>query len=133
MSCRETSKKKIFVYEEKRSKLSLHNIDEVKSISVKVDGCEIDDDTIRCDYLHIAKNVESFIELKGQDLKHAIAQLINSIRRLSANPSTQTKVSYIICTRSPLSSAEIQNYKIEFRKKFNSELKIKSSPHSEKY
>lgn len=133
MSCRENSNRKIFVYEEKRSKLTLTNTDEVESISVTVDGCEIDDDSIRCDYLHIAKNMERFIELKGQDLQHAINQLKSTITRLSLDARNQPKISYIICTRSPLSSAEIQNYKIEFRKKFSSELKIKSSPYVDKY
>ena len=133
MSCRENSKRKIFVYEEKRSKLTLLNTDEVTSTSVIVDGCEINDNSIRCDYLHIAKDVERFIELKGQDLLHAINQLKATILRLSSNPQIQPKISYVICTRSPLSSAEIQNYKIEFRKKFKSELQIKSSPYTEKY
>ena len=98
MPCRETSNKKIFVYEEKRSKLSLLNINEIESISVIVDGCEINDNSIRCDYLHCANGVERFIELKGQDLLHAIDQIKATINRLSANPATQPKVSYIICT-----------------------------------
>jgi len=131
--CRRNSNKKLFIYEEKRSKLTLENTNEVKSTSIIVDGCEINDHTIRCDFMHVAKNVERYIELKGQDLEHAINQLKATILRLSSNSKSQPKISYIICTRSPLSSAEIQNYKLEFKKKFNSQLQIKSSPHFEKY
>lgn len=132
-NCRSTSSKKLFVYEEKRSKLTLENVDQVESISIIVDGCEINDSSIRCDFMHIAKDVEYYIELKGQDLKHAIDQLQATILKLSSNPQKHPKVSYVICTRSPMSSSQIQNYKLEFKRKFNSKLQIKSSPYSEKY
>lgn len=133
MCCREESNKKIFVYQEHRSKLTLLNVDEAKSTSIIVDGCEINDNSIRCDFLHISKNIERFIELKGQDLTHAIDQIKTTINRLSSNPITQPKICYIICVRSPLSSAQIQNYKLEFRKKFNSELQVRCTPYTDKY
>ncbi|WP_332452426.1 hypothetical protein [Chryseobacterium aquaticum] len=133
MACRTTSNRKIFVYQENKSKLTLENLDEVESESVKVDGCEINDKSIRCDFLHIAKDVEFYIELKGQDLKHALEQIKATIKKLSSNKKLFPKRSYIICTRSPLSSTEIQNYKREFKKDYNSELIIKSSPHTDKY
>jgi hypothetical protein len=66
--CRRNSNKKLFIYEEKRSKLTLENTNEVKSTSIIVDGCEINDHTIRCDFMHVAKNFERYIVLKGQDL-----------------------------------------------------------------
>lgn len=133
MSCRKTSNQKKFVYEENRSKLTLENTDQVVSTSVWVDGCEINDNTIRCDYMHIAKEIEFFIELKGQDIEHAINQLKNTIKRLSSNPTKTKKRSYVVCTRSPMTSSEIQNYKLEFRKKYNSILEVKSSPCNDKY
>lgn len=133
MNCRTSSNRKIFVYEEKRSKLILENTNQIDSISVKVDGCEINDGSIRCDFLHIANEIEYFIELKGQDLEHALEQIKSTITKLSSNPKTGKKVSYIICTRSPMSSSKIQNHKLEFRKKYNSRLEIKSSPYTEKY
>ena len=133
MNCRTTSNKKIFVYAENRSKLILENLNQVDSISVIVDGCEINDNSIRCDFLHIANEIEFFIELKGQDLEHALEQIKATIIKLSSNPKASKKVSYIICTRSPMSSSKIQNFKLEFRKKFNSRLEIKSSPFTDKY
>lgn len=133
MSCRKISSQKLFVYQEMRSKLTLENIDNIESVSVKVDGCEINDDSIRCDFMHIAKEIEFYIELKGQDLEHALEQIKATINRLSSNVKKGNKISYIICTRSPMSSSEIQNHKLEFRKKFNSKLEIKSSPFKDKY
>ena len=132
-NCRTTSKNKVFTYKEKRSSLTLYNNDEVLSEKIVVDGCEINDDDIKCDFMHIAKGVEMYIELKGQDLLHAMKQIERTIRLLSFNIKTQEKISYIICTRSPLISTEIQAYDREFRKKYNSKLIIKSSPHTAHY
>lgn len=131
--CRITSKNKIFVFEENKSKLTLLNKDQVDSTRILVDGCEINDKSIRCDFLHIAKETEMYIELKGQDLEHAIKQISNTIRILSSNPSKSIKRSYVICTRSPLSSTQIQNLKRTFKRDFNSSLEIKSSPHTDSY
>ena len=43
MTCRRESNQKLFVYQENKSKLTLQNNDQVSSISIKVDGCEIND------------------------------------------------------------------------------------------
>ena len=112
MNCRKISSQKLFVYQEMRSKLILENVDSIESTSITVDGCEINDDTIRCDFMHIAKGIEFYIELKGQDLEHALEQIKSTIFRLSTNVKKGNKISYIICTRSPMSSAEIQNHKL---------------------
>jgi hypothetical protein len=133
MSCRNISSQKLFVYQEMRSKLTLENVDSIESTSVRVDGCEINDNSIRCDFMHLAKGIEFYIELKGQDLEHALDQIKSTIIRLSSNIKKGNKISYIICTRSPMSSSEIQNHKLDFRKKFNSKLEIKSSPFKDKY
>lgn len=82
MSCRNISNQKLFVYQEMRSKLTLENVDSVESTSIKIDGCEINDDSVRCDYMHLAKEIEFYIELKGQDLEHALEQIKSTINRL---------------------------------------------------
>lgn len=125
--CTKLSTDKILTFTENRSKLTLVNIDKAKITKVRVDGCQITSG-IRCDYLVIAKNIEHYIELKGQDISHAIEQLIATIKELSLDIVKQQKSSYVICTRSPLTSASIQNLQIKFRKQFNSKLIIKSSP-----
>ncbi|WP_291067794.1 MULTISPECIES: hypothetical protein [unclassified Empedobacter] len=133
MKCRSKSKQKLFVFEENRSKLTLENKNLVDSETVKVDGCEIDDESIRCDFLHIANEIEFFIELKGQDIEHALNQIKATIKKLSKNIKNSQKKSYVICTRSPLTTSEIQNHKYYFRKNYNSELIVKSSPFKDSY
>jgi hypothetical protein len=82
--------------------------------------------------MYLIKDIEFFIEVKGQDLEHAISQLKTTITKLSQNPKKAKKKSFIICTRSPLSSASIQNLQVKFRKNYNSELIIKSTPYKYK-
>lgn len=125
--CITRTKQKIISFSEKRSTLILNNTNQVEVTCVVVDGCQITSG-IRCDHLMLAKEIEHFIELKGQDLMHAIEQLITSIKTLSSNASKQPKISYVICTRSPLNSTAIQNLQVQFRKNYNSQLIIKSSP-----
>ena len=133
-NCRTTSSDSIFSFKDKKrkSELRLINTDKVESTTIHVDGCEITDG-IRCDYLHLAKDLEIFIELKGQDLQHAIKQIERTIDLLSSDAKKLEKISYIICTRSPMTSTEIQNYNKQFKKKYNSRLIIKSSPYQDKY
>jgi hypothetical protein len=126
--CSTKTKQKIITFSEKRSTLILKNTNKVYATCVRVDGCEITTG-IRCDHLMLAKEIEHFIELKGQDLPHAIDQLIASMRVLSSDIKRQTKIAYIICTRSPLNSTAIQNLQVQFRKHYNSQLVIKSSPY----
>ena len=133
MTCRRESNQKLFVYHENKSKLTLQNNDQVSSISIEVDGCEINDSSIRCDFMHIAKEIEFFIELKGQDIEHAVNQIINTINRLSPDIRAKEKRSYIICTRSPISSTKIQKYKYHFKKNYNSDFIVKSSPYKDFY
>lgn len=128
--CCNTNNNKLVVFEEARSKLVIENKDEVEATKVTVDGCEITSG-IRCDYMYLIKETEIFIELKGQDIKHAINQLETTIKKLSSNIKTTKKKSFIICTRSPLTSASIQNVRVKFRKKYNSEFIVKSSPHKQ--
>jgi hypothetical protein len=131
--CKTISNNKIYTFKEQRSSLMLVNEDEVESTKIIVDGCAINDEGVRCDFLHIAKETEMYIELKGQDVSHAIKQIERTIQILSSDSKTQQKISYIICTRSPLTSTEIQNYAREFKKKFNSNLIVKSSPFEDSY
>ncbi len=125
--CTTRTNRKLITFSENRSTLIFNNIEQVEAICVIVDGCQITTG-IRCDHLMIANKIEHFIELKGQDLNHAISQLKTTIKALSSNAATQPKIAYIICTRSPLNSAEIQNLQVQFKKKYNSHLVIKSSP-----
>ncbi|MDO6803940.1 hypothetical protein Q4595_15930 [Wenyingzhuangia sp. 1_MG-2023] len=128
MSCKLISNQKIFVFEEQKSKLSLINKDEVESTQIKVDNCLIKDNSLKCDYMHLAKDIEFYIELKGQDINHAVKQLKSTFKQLSSNSKKSKKISYIICARTPLSATQILKLKREFKKDYNSKLEVKSSP-----
>lgn len=132
-NCRITSSNKIFVFEENKSKLTLQNINQIDSTKIIVDGCEINDEGLRCDFMHIIEENEFYIELKGQDIIHALNQIERTMRLLSSDYKNAKKTSYVICTRSPLNSTSIQNLVYKFRKNFNSKLIIKSSPHIDSY
>jgi len=132
-NCSTTSNNKIFTFTEQRSKLVLNNKDQILSTSIHVDGCAINDNGIRCDYLHLAKQLEIYIELKGQDIEHAMKQLERTITLLGAGNKQQKRICYIICTRSPLASTQIQQYDRHFRNKYNAKLVVKSSPYTDSY
>lgn len=132
-NCEEKSDKKLFIFTENRSKLTLENRDRVESIKIHVDGCRVNDENIRCDYLHLAKGIEMFIELKGQDVKHAMKQIVRTMELLSVNIQTQKKINYIICTKSPLAGPEIQIFKLEFKRKYNAKLIIQSGQFKDSY
>ena len=131
--CRKISNQKIFVFEENKSKLTLINKGEVSSERIKVDGCEINDNSLRCDYLLLAKGLEFYIELKGHDISHAILQIQSTIKILSKNINLKNKISFIICTRVPFATTKIQNIQYLMMKKYNSKLLIKSSPFNYTY
>ncbi|MBH3339064.1 hypothetical protein I5L51_08075 [Pseudomonas mendocina] len=73
-----------------------------------VDGCLVLEGA-RCDYLLVDDETRSeiYIELKGCDLKRAVHQLCASVVELTKSKAMKKK-GYVICTRSPLSSTEIQ-------------------------
>lgn len=127
--CCTINRNKVEVFKENRSKLIIKNKDRVEATRIKVDGCEITNG-VRCDFLYLIKELEIYIELKGQNIEHALRQIETTINKLSENPKFQKKKSFIICTRSPLNSASIQNIRFRFKKNFNSDLIIKSSPHT---
>lgn len=66
---------------------------------------------------------ERYIELKGSDISHAIKQLRSTIIQLGGSPNNRH--SYIICTKvAPMITTTIQKAKIEFKKKYNSDLTV---------
>jgi hypothetical protein len=113
------------VFEENRSKIIFNNPQKAPVCKVTVDSCQITEG-IRCDFLLVEPKKEHYIELKGEDIEHAVEQLSRSIKELSPGPPDFSKASYIISARSPLSSPEIQILKAKFKRNFNSELIIKN-------
>lgn len=77
---------------------------------VRVDGCMIVSDTPKADYI-IAKPdvVDVIVELKGKDIYHAKDQIIATLPFWKAHPPFSKKiVGLIICSKSPMSSSDLQ-------------------------
>lgn len=127
--CQRKTKERRVVVEEKLSKITFIN-DSLQQVTVvTVDGCAITEG-IRCDYLLIDNiNKEYFVELKGKDIKRAVSQLERTIEVLSKDKQRQAKWCFIISTRCPLFTTEIQNLKIKFKRRYNSTLIIKNKYH----
>lgn len=110
--------------EENKRKIVFFNPTRKKINKIIVDGCQITDG-VKCDFLVTYDNSENFIELKGEDIKHAFAQLIRTISLLG-DKNYHNRNSYIISSRSPLTSAEIQNQRLKFKRNQNSNLIVKN-------
>ncbi len=113
IKCEENKRKIIFLNPQRKN---------VKKI--RVDGCQIVDG-VRCDFLVTYTQTENFIELKGEDIKHAFDQIIRTIMILG-DKRCRKRNSYIISSRSPLSSPEIQNKQLLFKRKYQSTLIVKN-------
>jgi len=110
--------------EEKKRKIVFYNPSRISVSKIIVDGCQITKG-VRCDFLVTYGETENFIELKGEDIRHAFEQLIATINVLG-DENCVNRNSYIISSRCPLTSPEIQNKKLLFKKKYNSNLIIKN-------
>lgn len=114
------------VLEERLSKIVFLNASRKVIEQIRVDGCVIADG-LRCDYLLINEtDVEHYVELKGIDVDHAIAQIKRTVQQISRNPYQQPKICFIISSRCPLLTTKIQELKLLFKKQYNSSLIIKN-------
>jgi len=129
-----------FTISERKSSFHIQPHDLSKIDKIKVDGCLIVDTNVdKCDYLFLYKynklNISSviFVELKGNDVKHAICQLESSIDRYSnnINPLNLDVRACVVCTSYPNNNGtlnrEIMRIKRKYNKKFRSFELYKSS------
>lgn len=127
-NCETLIKDTKIVLKEKQSKITFINNDKQNIRKIIIDNCFIKEG-IRCDNLLIlSNNIEIFVELKGCDVEHAIKQIERTIEIASMDKKEQKKISFIVSTRNPLTGADIQNYKVQFKKKYKSDLIFKNSP-----
>lgn len=122
------SHKNILIEEKKSSKIIFTNENSIEVTKVQVDGC-LDIQGVKCDWLLIINEpyIEIYIELKGSDVEHAFGQIENTIKIVSKNYKTVLKYCYIITTRCPITSTQIQVKAKSFRSKYNAVLRIKKT------
>ncbi len=128
--CIEILNSKRIVCEENKRRITFINFSNFDVSKIRVDGCQIIDG-IKCDFLIKFNSNERFIELKGSDVNHAIKQLMTTIKILG-NCTCVNRISYIISSRCPISAADIQVYRLKFRKNYNSRLIVKNNNFEEK-
>ena len=123
--CEKTRSDSRIVLREMRSVICFLNPSRKEIREVRIDGCVIRDG-LRCDYLLIVDSTEHYVELKGSDVDHAVKQIETTIRRISADATRLAKHSYIVSSRCPALSPQIQVWKSRFKKEFNSSFQIKN-------
>ena len=119
-----TTDSKIKFEENKRSIIFL-NPGRCTYKCVDVDGCTITDG-LRCDriLLSVDEREERYVELKGTDVRHAIAQLEETIKTLGE--FDDDRHAYVICTNvSPALNTTCQAKIKDFKRKYKSELVIR--------
>ena len=128
------SHKNILIEEKKSSIIVFINENSIELTKVQVDGC-LDIQGVKCDWLLIINEpyIEIYIELKGSDVEHAFDQIENTIKIVSKNYKTVLKYCYIITTRCPITSTQIQVKAKSFKKNYNAVLKVKKTGSNESF
>jgi len=113
--------RKIALAGKQTSTLYLLNTRRRRVEQVIVDDCVITDGP-RCDWLvrldDAVSKEEVYVELKGSDLRHAVAQLEATIDRLSTVGRRLRKRCYVVFSRNPLTGTDVQKYKVRFHRQF---------------
>ena len=96
--------------EENGRKAVFLNPERVPIKKVRVDGCLIVSNTPKADYIVSKPDVvDVIVELKGKDIHHAKDQIVATLSFWKAHPPFSQKIAgLIICSKSPMSSSDLQ-------------------------
>ncbi len=120
-NCRQLKTDRIIVVEENKKKFTLNNPTTKDIYQVKVDGCLIPKQALKCDYLFEINNPISavlYIELKGNDIKHAYEQLIATVEFCKTSHQTVKRECHIVHSSSPKISSTAQVLKKKLKDKY---------------
>ena len=101
---------------------------------VKVDGCYIKTQTgIKCDYLFeiIKINIDKvfYVELKGSDIQHAVAQLASTLSHCFPLHNSALRECHIVGSKFPKAGTDSQVLKKKFLKETKVQLYINTKIH----
>lgn len=122
-NCNNCSNQNIFVKREHKSEFRLKNSRNLWINEVKVDGCLIQGNQRRCDWLYeiTCQQVSRvyYIELKGKHLQHALEQILETINYCEQHfgHGSCRRVACIVLSTYPQENSTIQNRKKTLRKK----------------
>ena len=82
-ACIEQTSNPLIVFKEKKAKITFQNTSRKEYQSVTVDGCVIKEGN-KCDFLLVSNEYgdQYFVELKGENVNHAVEQLETSMEQL---------------------------------------------------
>jgi len=105
-------------FEEKKKSIVFRNKNQHKCSKVVVDGCAIKDG-VKCDNLLVdmTNNNEYFVELKGEDVSHAICQLQRSVTLLSDQSVKDKDISAFIIGMSVICKKNSLHMEAVFRER----------------
>lgn len=111
-----------------KSQLVISNPNRNEVTVIKVDGCEIADNSIpRCDFaIDAYADLEIYVELKGSDIKHAIEQIESTINIISSSPQLARKLCIVVSTRVPRQGTNIQALQRRFMLRYRATLRVKN-------
>ncbi len=122
--CEHSDRRRRIPLAEKRCNMFFINPKGLKVRRIVVDGCAITDGP-RCDWLIITRDaVEHYVELKGSDVKHALEQIEETIKQISADARCCPKLAFVISRRMPLLGTDLQNRSHRFKKQYNAVLRV---------
>ncbi len=124
-----TTQKKIVLREKKNlSQFILVNDCQKEIYKTQVDGC-LNIEGKKCDFLLIIKEnslyLEIYVELKGNKVDYAIKQLEATIKKLAESNHIK-KYCFIVATKVPRTTQDLENAKRRFKKQYNAILQVKS-------
>ena len=119
----------------RQSKMTFLDAKRKEILKIHVDGCQItDNNTLKCDFLVIREankqtkeeRLECYVELKGQNVIHAIKQIECTIKLLSENAKKQLKYAFVIFSgRGPKYNPTIQSEQKRFKDTYKCRLIVK--------
>lgn len=127
--CSTHTNKKIIVLEENRSRFQLNNKNCIPAKIIQVDGCLIDSDHEKCDWIVTHDQPEKtaiYIELKGCNLDKAISQLKSTLKLTTQEFRDHTKRCYAVTTRVPKQQTSVRIKCIQFQKETKAILSVKN-------
>jgi hypothetical protein len=117
--CRCTTNDKVVVVSENNRKFTILNQDCKLIEKIKVDGCLIDDNRERCDYVFEIDSpceLAIYLELKGRNIEKAYSQLVSTLGYLSSSHASLKRECHIVASRVPRAGPKVQELKAKLAK-----------------
>jgi hypothetical protein len=130
--CTDLCEHQTITVSEKTGKFVLKNPQRKLVNKVTVEGCLMDKDAERCDFLFEICSPDKFIdkvyyvELKGSDIEKACDQLSSTLKYCRDRHGKSESICYIVASRVPQAGPSVQNLKAMFIRKFNVQLYVKN-------